>query len=51
MADFTSICDELLNDEDINIKGWREWHQMLVFIIERVFSLLSEEFEALVTGF
>ena len=51
MADFTSICDQLLSNEDINVKGWREGHQMLVFITELVFPILSKEFEVLITGF
>ena len=50
MADFKSICDQLLSYEDINVKSCREMNQLLVFIIEQVFSRLSKEFEALVTG-
>ena len=50
MADFKSICDQLLSYEDINVKSCKEMHQLLVFIIEQVFSRLSKEFEALVTG-
>ena len=51
MADFNSICDQILSDEDINVKNWREMHQLQVLIIEAVFSYLPVEFEALVTGF
>ena len=50
MADFKSICDQLLSYEDINVKSCKEMHQLLVFIIEQVFSRLSKEFDALVTG-
>ena len=50
MADFASICDRLLSYEDINVKGCRGMHQLPVLVIEQVFSRLSKEFEALVTG-
>ena len=51
MVDLISICDQLVNNEDINVKGWREVHQIFAFCMEQAFSSLPEEFEVLITGF
>ena len=48
MVDFGSICDELLRNDDVSVRGCSDYHQILISFIETLFD--SDEYEALVTG-
>ena len=48
MNDFKTICDQILNEEDVNVQGWRQLQHLFVIVTEQLCKL-SGEYEVYVT--
>ena len=48
MNDFKTICDQILNEEDVNVRGWRQLQHLFVIVTEQLCKL-SGEYEVYVT--